>query len=59
MANQGIMHIATTRGGKPICGKRNAHMSTTREHFASDGWTRMCVKCAEVIAKWEAKEAKK
>ncbi|WP_140427035.1 hypothetical protein [Ensifer aridi] len=43
MANEGIMHLSTRPGGRPYCGSRRAHMSTT-EDKAKD-WPRICMKC--------------
>ena len=57
MANQGIMHIATKRGGIPICRNRTSLMSTTVEHL--DGWNRVCKKCLAVQARQEAIRAKR
>lgn len=51
MANQGIIHISHTRGGKPHCGTRRSHMSTTTEFMAD--WPRICVKCQAVLDKWK------
>ena len=55
--NRGIMHLASTRGGKPFCGHRGAHMSTTREH--QGGWLRICKKCEAVEARYAAIRAKR
>lgn len=44
--NQGIMHLAYFPGGKPFCGRRGAHMSTTVEKSAA--WPRICVRCERI-----------
>lgn len=55
--NQGIMHLAATMGGRPVCRNRRAHMSTTADRFEHD--SKQCKKCAAVFAKWQAKKGKK
>ena len=58
MANQGIIHLAAKRGGKPYCNTRRAIMSTTEERVKLDGWTRVCAKCEVVRARYEVKRCK-
>lgn len=53
MANQGIIHLAHSVGGKPFCNTRRSHMSTTIE--ASEKWPVICQKCSAILAKWRAK----
>lgn len=55
MANQGIIHLSTSRGGKPYCNSRRAIMCTTEDRIQSDGWTRVCAKCEAIRIKYAAK----
>ena len=55
MANEGIMHLSSRRGGKPWCGTRRSHMSTTTEHAA--GWPRICIKCQRLWDDMKARAA--
>ncbi len=57
MANQGIIHIASSRGGRPWCNTRRSHMSTTVEALA--GWPRVCIKCQRVWDNMKARAAAK
>lgn len=56
MANQGIMHLSGSRGGRPYCGNRKAHMSTTPDRIEIDQWSRVCMKCNAVRLRWEKKQ---
>ncbi len=47
MANQGIMHLSSSQGGRPFCRTRRSIMSTTPA-LAKD-WPRICAKCARSI----------
>jgi len=58
MANQGIIHLAHSRGGRPYCNTRRAIMSTTPDRIEADGWSRVCAKCEAVRRNWAAKEVK-
>lgn len=58
MANQGIMHLSASRGGRPYCGTRRAIMSTTEDRIEADGWTRICAKCEAVRLKYAKKDKK-
>jgi len=53
MANQGIIHLAHTVGGKPFCNTRRSIMTTTVE--ASTRWPVICKKCEATLEKWRAK----
>jgi hypothetical protein len=55
MANQGIIHLSVKMGGRPYCGSRRAIMCTTEDRIKADGWTRVCVKCEAIRAKFEAR----
>lgn len=59
MANQGIIHLAHTRGGRPYCNSRRAIMSTTEDRVQADGWTRVCVKCEAIRLNWAARAERK
>jgi len=57
VANSGIVHLGRGGAGKtPVCNRRNAHVSLTREQFKSGSWGRQCARCAAKLAKWEARE---
>lgn len=53
--NQGIMHLASKKGGMPVCRTRRSIMSTDPDSFRVD--CKPCKKCAAIFAKWEAKKA--
>jgi DNA-directed RNA polymerase subunit M/transcription elongation factor TFIIS len=53
--NQGIMHLAGTRGGRPVCRNDRAHMSTTSDRFANEPLR--CKKCEAKWLKWQAKKS--
>lgn len=59
MANQGIMHLAASQGGRPYCNSRRAIMSTTPDRISKDGWERVCQKCDAVRLRYERKVASK
>jgi hypothetical protein len=57
--NQAIAHLGTGgAGGRPWCGRRNAHISVALESFKSGAW-RQCARCAAKLAKSEAKAVSK
>lgn len=56
MANNGIMHAAHTRGGRPFCKNRNAHMSTTIENYLKE--PKPCKRCMPTVQKQLALKAK-
>jgi hypothetical protein len=55
MANQGIIHLSGSQGGRPYCNSRRAIMSTTPDRIQTDGWSRVCVKCEAVRLRWAEK----
>jgi len=57
MANMGIMHLSTTRGGMPFCRTRRSHMSTTTAEMHK--WPRICLKCQEIHNIYKAQSARK
>jgi hypothetical protein len=45
-----VMHFSQTGGGRPVCGNRRAHSTTSvKEHVN-------CTRCQAVLARWEAKK---
>jgi len=57
MANQGIMHLANTPGGRPLCNTKRAIMSTTRDQVS--GWSRLCAKCVAIEQKWSEERSRR
>lgn len=56
MANQGIIHISSKRGGKAYCGMRRAIMSTTEDQLHT--WPTVCKRCEAVRLRYIANRAK-
>lgn len=56
--NQGILHIARTTGGRPLCNKRNAHQSCDFAAYRTGAWSRYCVRCVAIVAKMDAVKAR-
>ncbi len=61
MANQGIIHLAHARGGRPYCNSRRAIMSTTEQRIIDDkwGWDSVCKKCNAIRLHYEAERNKR
>lgn len=57
MANQGIMHLSFTRGGKTFCNMRLAIMSTTVEE--AHKWGTICKRCEANLRKMEERRARR